>query len=144
MLTDFFHTKTVWCKKAFVWKQIQGQRLLYFNVAPSGGNTCKVCSISPFTVYLTKIHWVVFEKKNLKSPLLCRVVLLVIMGKPFVLANQISACRVTWAISSESSTVIGAFTLNGRAKVVDNRGLCIVISLTSWVPVCQLVHVFWV
>ena len=59
---------------------------------------------------------------------------------PFVLANQIAACRITWAISSESSTVVGAFTLNGRATIVDNRGLCTAMRLTSWMPVRQLAH----
>ena len=53
-----------------------------------------------------------------------------------MLTNQIAACKVTRAISSESNTVIGAFTLNGRATVVDKRGLC----TASWVPVHELVH----
>ena len=30
--------------------------------------------------------------------------------------------------------------LNGRATVVNNRGFCIVMILTGWVLVCQLVH----
>ena len=57
-----------------------------------------------------------------------------------MLANQAAACRVTWAITSEAITVIGASILNDRATVVDNRVLCTVMRLTNWVPVCQLVH----
>ena len=51
-----------------------------------------------------------------------------------------SQTQVTWAISSESSTAIGAFGFNGRATVVNNRGLCTVVKLTSWVLIHQLLH----
>ena len=44
--------------------------------------------------------------------------------------------EVTWAIGSEPSTVIGAFTFNGRATVVDNRGLqcCEIDKLGAYMP----------